>query len=76
MSSIPRFTLAAFFTAPKPCEDALADLGIAYNRLADQWEAMHEALEQIARLTPFQPPTEPGGIGNASRIAREALDGL
>jgi len=37
-TEIPRFTLAAFFTAPKPCEDALLDLGNAYNRLADRVE--------------------------------------
>lgn len=37
-SSIPRFTLGAFFSAPKPCEDALLDLGNAYNKLADQVE--------------------------------------
>lgn len=48
-SSIPRFTLgAAFFSAPKPCEDALLGLGNAYNKLADQVE---ESWAREAALT-------------------------
>lgn len=48
---IPRFTLAAFFTAPEPCEDALLNLGNAYNRLADRveeaWAEIRELEEQL-----------------------------
>lgn len=66
-----RFDLAAFFTAPKPCEDALLDLGIAYNRLADQveeaWSLNVELVEALERISRWP------AAGRAQETARAAL---
>ncbi len=60
---------ALFFTQAKPCDEALADLSDAYNKLADEVERLWELEEQLDTQQHVNELLDSGNIALAKRNA-------